>query len=73
MKSTPSAFDTSGKLRDARRLHSMTLTSSSRAKSWMLTGPVTSSDLHSAAPIRHFADHFDRQSCGGSIIVASPE
>ena len=34
MKSTPSAFDTSGKLRDARRLHSMTLTSASRAKSW---------------------------------------
>ena len=34
-----------GKDRDARRLHSMTFTSFSRAMNWMLTGPVIRSAL----------------------------
>ena len=39
MKLTPSTFETNGKLREARRLHSMTLTSLPLAMNWMLNGP----------------------------------
>lgn len=34
------ALETKGNVREARRLHSMTFTSLSRAMSWMLKGPV---------------------------------
>ena len=39
MKFTRSTFETNGKLREARRLHSMTLTSFALARNWMLKGP----------------------------------
>ena len=39
MKLRFSTFDTNGKLRDARRLHSITFTSLLRARNWMLKGP----------------------------------
>ena len=40
MKFRLSTFDTNGKLREARRLHSMTFTSLFLAKNWMLNGPL---------------------------------
>ena len=43
MKLTFRIFETNGKLRDARRLHSMTLTSLPLAMNWMLKGPLISS------------------------------
>ena len=39
MKLRFSTLDTNGKLREARKLHSMTFTSLLRARNWMLKGP----------------------------------
>ena len=39
MKLRFSTLDTNGKLRDARRLHSITFTSLLRARNWILKGP----------------------------------
>ena len=41
MKLRFNTFDTNGKLRDARRLHSITFTSFLRARYWILNGPET--------------------------------
>ena len=38
-------FDTNGKLRDARRLHSITFTSLFLARNWMLNGPLMFNSL----------------------------
>ena len=40
MKLTLKIFEAKGKDRDARRLHSMTMMSLSRAMNWMLNGPL---------------------------------
>jgi hypothetical protein len=39
MKLASSVFETKGKVREARRLHSMTFTAFALASSWMLKGP----------------------------------
>ena len=67
-------FDTNGKLREARRLHSMTLRSRSEERNWMLKGPVIwSSEAIAAAVfrIRESTDPYTR--CAGNCMVASPE
>ena len=40
MKLRLSTLDTKGKEREARRLHSMTMTRLSLARNWMLNGPL---------------------------------
>ena len=39
-KFSPITLETNGKLREARRLHSITLTALCRARNWTLNGPV---------------------------------
>ena len=50
-KFCPVTFDTNGKLRDARRLHSMTLTALCFARNCTLNGPVISSARATSAAI----------------------
>ena len=74
MKFTFSTFDTNGKLRDARRLHSMTLISLSLAISCMLNGPDMLSMRATSRAIflmRRIVSTYIF--CGGNTIVASPE
>lgn len=51
MKLRFSTFDTNGKLRDARRLHSITFTSLFFARNWILNGPLMFSSLAILRPI----------------------
>ena len=51
-KFPPVAFETKGKLREARRLHSITLTMFSLARNCMLKGPVIDSSRATAAAMR---------------------
>ncbi len=44
MKLRLSTLDTNGKEREARRLHSITITWLSLARNWMLNGPVMFSE-----------------------------
>ena len=48
----PSTLDTNGKLREARRLHSITATSLPLARNWMLNGPWIASSAAMAAEMR---------------------
>mmetsp|Transcript_179 Transcript_179/g.289 ORF Transcript_179/g.289 Transcript_179/m.289 type:complete len:216 (-) Transcript_179:493-1140(-) len=74
MKLTPSTLEEKGKEREARRLHSMTLTAPSLAMSCMLNGPLTCSAAAILCVIA--STSFTSASvsvCGGSMSVASPE
>jgi hypothetical protein len=51
-KFLPVTFDTNGKLRDARRLHSMTFTALFFARNWTLKGPVILSAFASSRAMR---------------------
>mmetsp|Transcript_32053 Transcript_32053/g.83929 ORF Transcript_32053/g.83929 Transcript_32053/m.83929 type:complete len:220 (-) Transcript_32053:313-972(-) len=74
MKFTPRHLDEKGKERDARRLHSITLTAPSLAMSCMLKGPVTSRALAILCVISSICLSASAAIvCGGRISVASPE
>ena len=74
MKLTLHTFETKGKLRDARKLHSITCTSPLAAMYWMLKGPVISSAFAILLEIDFICRIVSKYvRCGGSTSVASPE
>ena len=73
-KLTPVTLLANGKLRLARRLHSITLRRLFFARNWMLKGPEIRSPraiFFAIVLILRKVSMFTR--CGGSTIVASPE
>ena len=74
MKLIFNTFDTKGKLRDARRLHSITLMSLFFARNCMLNGPDMLSAL-AIAPATFFIRRMvsTYSFWGGNCMVASPE
>src|SRR5215467_7354868 len=74
MKLMPRVFEMNGKLREARRLHSITFTSWSRASSWTLKGPVMCrAQARSSVMARARLIVWRESPCGGQTKVASPE
>ena len=74
MKFILNTFDTKGNDLDARRLHSITLTSLFTARNCMLNGPVmfrARAILRAIVLIFLIVSRYVR--CGGSTSVASPE
>ena len=74
MKLDFNTLDTKGKLRDALRLHSITLMSLSRARNCMLNGPlILSLDAISREIFLIRLTVSTYSFCGGNSMVASPE
>ena len=74
MKLRFNTFDTKGKLREARKLHSITFTSFLRARYWILNGP----EIFSSCAMRRLIFLIWRAvekyiCCAGKTKVASPE
>jgi len=66
-------FETKGKLREARRLHSITFMSLSRARNWMLKGPEMLSEREISLLMRLiFLIVSTYVFCRGKTLVASP-
>ena len=70
----PVALDTNGRDRDARRLHSITSTSSFTQRNWVLNGPFTPSSFAMALEYsRIFSFATSLIVTVGIVIIASPE